>query len=223
MRFSVGGDFFLLMKYIDVMCSQIQRYKNIMLISKDEKIENSIVYIGYLILKTIKNKKKVSIFNITDTLKINPSWVGGCEYGKNGPHFEITGTIIRRAILDEFADFITDILQKLYRDLRHTRYRVPVGSVLWLALKSFMHLCHPEMLPIYMNRTNYVAIKMGHAAVKYGRRTPIGANAQAAIAETIKNHSTPIFPYNANLPRECVAIIKIMDGRKKFEEVIDFA
>lgn len=40
-----------------------------MLISKDEKIENSIVYIGYLILKAIKNKKKVSIFNVTDTLK----------------------------------------------------------------------------------------------------------------------------------------------------------
>lgn len=124
--------------------------------------------------------------NITDVFKINSSWVGGCEYGKNGPHFEITGTIIRRAILDEFADFITDILPKLYRDLRHTRYRVPVGSVLWLALKSFMHVRHPEMSPIYMNRTNYVAIKMGYAAVKYGRRTPIGANAQAAIAETIK-------------------------------------
>ncbi len=124
--------------------------------------------------------------NITEIFKINPSWVGGCEYGKNGPRFEITGTIIRRNVLDEFANFITDISQKLYRDLRHTRYRVPVGVVLWLALKSFMQVRYPEMSPIYMNRTNYVAIKMGHAAVKYGRRTPNGANANAAISETIK-------------------------------------
>lgn len=124
--------------------------------------------------------------NITDIFKIAPSWVNGCECGKNGPHFEITGTIIRRCVMDEFADFITEILPKLNRDLRHTRYRVPIAQVLWLALKAFMQLRHPDMLPIYMNQTNYVAIKMGHAPVKYGRRTPVGANAQAMINETIK-------------------------------------
>lgn len=124
--------------------------------------------------------------NITDMFKINSSWTDGGEYGKNGPHFEITGTILRRTIVQEFADFITDILPKLYRDLRHTRYRVPIANLLWGALKSFVQIRHPEMSPIYMNRTNYVAIKLGNAPVKYGRRTPNGANANAAISETIK-------------------------------------
>lgn len=40
-----------------------------MLISKDENIKNSIVYIGYLILKELNRNKQVSIFNITKMLK----------------------------------------------------------------------------------------------------------------------------------------------------------
>lgn len=40
-----------------------------MLISKDENIKNSIVYIGYLILKELEKNKQVSIFNITKMLK----------------------------------------------------------------------------------------------------------------------------------------------------------
>ena len=124
--------------------------------------------------------------NITDIFKVNSLWVNGAEYGTNGPHFEITGTIIRRNILDEFADFITDIMPKLHRDLRHTRYRVPVAELLWLALKIYVRIRHANMLPIYMNRTNYVAIKMGHAPIKYGRRIPNTAKANSAINETTK-------------------------------------
>jgi hypothetical protein len=124
--------------------------------------------------------------NITDMFKITPNWANGTECGKTRPNFEITGTIIRRTVLDEFTDLMVDILPKLYRDLRHTRYRVPIAQLMWLSLKEFMQVRHPEMMPIYMNRTNYVAIKMGHAAVKYGRRTPMGKTAQVAISETIK-------------------------------------
>jgi hypothetical protein len=44
-----------------------------MLISKDEKIKTSVVYVGYLVLKELKKTKedeKVSIFDIVDRLKI---------------------------------------------------------------------------------------------------------------------------------------------------------
>jgi len=42
-----------------------------MLISTDEKIKTSAVYVGYLILKKIKTSKtdKISIFDITEELK----------------------------------------------------------------------------------------------------------------------------------------------------------
>lgn len=41
------------------------------LISKDEQIKNSVVYVGYLILKEIKKNKdnKVSIFDLAEMLK----------------------------------------------------------------------------------------------------------------------------------------------------------
>jgi hypothetical protein len=41
------------------------------LISKDEQIKTSVVYVGYLILKELRKHKdnKVSIFDLTDMLK----------------------------------------------------------------------------------------------------------------------------------------------------------
>ena len=44
-----------------------------MLISKDENITSSVVYLGFLILKELKTKNKLSIFDITQTLKKNSS------------------------------------------------------------------------------------------------------------------------------------------------------
>ena len=40
-----------------------------MLISKDENIKNSIIYIGFLILKELEKQKQVSIFKISQMLK----------------------------------------------------------------------------------------------------------------------------------------------------------
>ena len=41
------------------------------LISKDEQIKTSVVYVGYLVLKELKKNKdeKISIFDMTDALK----------------------------------------------------------------------------------------------------------------------------------------------------------
>lgn len=41
------------------------------LISKDEEIKSSVVYVGYLVLKALKGKKddKISIFDISQKLK----------------------------------------------------------------------------------------------------------------------------------------------------------
>ena len=168
------------MRGLKILCDWI-----VFLDADDVLLDAGVPNVTENIFAIVQNATTISD-NITDIFKITPSWVNGGGQGNNGPHFEITGTIICRCVLDEFADFITEILPKLNRDLRHTRYRVPIAQVLWLALKAFMQLRHPDMSPIYMNQTNYVAIKMGHAPVKYGRRTPIGANAQAMINETIK-------------------------------------
>jgi hypothetical protein len=43
------------------------------LISKDEKIKNSIVYLGYLVLKelSVRSDKKISIYDVSNILKKN--------------------------------------------------------------------------------------------------------------------------------------------------------
>ena len=124
--------------------------------------------------------------NLTDIFKISRTWTDGAPVGKTGPHFEITGTMIRAKILFEFAEFMRTIMTDTEKLLAAIKYRVPASEFLWAGLNAFVRVRHPEMSPIYMNRTNYVAIKMGRATTKYGRTIPNNATAHKAVADTIK-------------------------------------
>lgn len=124
--------------------------------------------------------------SLTDIFKISNKWTLGAPVGKTGPHFDITGTMIRAKILFEFAEFMRGIIPDADKLLANTKYRVPISTLLWAGLNAFARVRHPDMSPIYMNRTNYVAIKMGRATTKYGRTIPNNATAHKAISETIK-------------------------------------
>ena len=124
--------------------------------------------------------------SLIDVFKISRTWVNGTPIGKTGPHFDINGTLIRANILFEFAECLRGIYDSVDKLIQSTKYRVPVSSLLWTGLNSFVRIRHPEMSPIYMNRTNYVAIKLGNAATRYGRTAPTGATAQKAVADITK-------------------------------------
>lgn len=124
--------------------------------------------------------------SLIDVFKISHTWVNGAPIGKTGPHFDINGTLIRANILFEFAECLRGIYDSVDKLVQSTKYRMPVSSLLWTGLNSFVRIRHPEMSPIYMNRTNYVAIKLGNTSTKYGRTAPTGATAQKAVADITK-------------------------------------
>lgn len=99
--------------------------------------------------------------SVTDVFKISTDWVNGAPIGKTGPHFDINGTMIRANILFEFSKFVQDMLPDIYNLLSQTKYSVPISAMLWAGLNAFVRARHPEMSPIYMNRTNYVAVQIG--------------------------------------------------------------
>ena len=99
--------------------------------------------------------------SVADIFKISSRWVNGAPIGKTGPHFDITGTMIRANILFEFSEFIYQMLPDIYKMLSQTKSHVPISTLLWAGLNTFMRVRHPEMSPIYMNSTNYVAVKIG--------------------------------------------------------------
>ena len=124
--------------------------------------------------------------SVTDIFKITPKWVNGSEYGVTGAHFDITGTLIRRDVAIEFAHFMREILPEVSKIAHGFKYRVPVGAIMWTGLKTFMRATHPEMSAIYMNQTNYVSIKLGHAAQKYGLRVVPVTSAKTFNSNVIK-------------------------------------
>ena len=122
---------------------------------------------------------------ITDIFKINDTWVNGTEYGITGTHFNMAGTIVRIPVMIEYITLLKDNLEKLCKILCRGKYCIPINAAMWTGLNAFMRIAHPDMSPIYMNRTNCVAIKMGHASVKYGRRMPIDTTAQKVVSDTV--------------------------------------
>jgi len=116
-----------------------------------------------------------------DLFKISPSWAYGTEYGKTGPHFDISGTIVRRDIMIEYCDLLRQHIDTIYEFTNSVKYYPPFGEMMWAGLNAFMRVRHSDMSPIYMDKTNYVAIKFGRNTVKYGRRPARGAVARAAI------------------------------------------
>lgn len=127
---------------------------------------------------------------ITDIFKISPSWTNGTKYGKTGPHFSILGTMVRRNIMLEYCDFLRTNLEMIYEFINSVKYYPPFDAMMWSGLNAFVHIRHPDMSPIYMDRTNYISIKMGRATTKYGRRLARGAVLRGAVhkfADIVEN------------------------------------
>lgn len=123
--------------------------------------------------------------SVTDVFKVSPAWTNGAPIGKTGPHFEINGTLIRSSIIFEFMDFLRTILPDVNDLLTHARYRVPASPLIWAGINTFVRTRHPEMSPIYMNRTNLVVIKLGRDDTR-------GLIPQKTIASTIKKFTKMI-------------------------------
>ncbi|MBO7508888.1 MAG: hypothetical protein J6T57_01240 [Alphaproteobacteria bacterium] len=109
-----------------------------------------------------------------DMFKINPSWANGADVGKTGPHFEITGTMIRATIMFEFATVVRSVMSQIAGVIGSCRYRIPFGALMWNMLNCVVKIRHPELAPIYMNRTNYISIKLARPHEKYGISTISG-------------------------------------------------
>ncbi len=151
----------------------------------DVLIECTVPNVGPDIFAIVQNATTLSE-SLTDIFKISRGWTNGAPIGKTGPHFDITGTMIRAKILFEFAEFMQPIIPDTEKLLATTKYRVPISTLLWAGINTFVQVRHPTYAPIYMNRTNYVAIRMGRATTKYGRTVPANAPAHKTISETIK-------------------------------------
>lgn len=127
--------------------------------------------------------------SVTDIFKITPKWVNGSEYGVTGAHFDITGTFVRYNVAVEFVHFMRSVLPEIAKIAHSFKYRVPAGAIMWTGLKAFMRAAHPEMSAIYMNRTNYVSIKLGSAPQKYGMRIVPATSAKTFNANVIKKYA----------------------------------
>jgi len=127
--------------------------------------------------------------NITDIFKITPQWVNGSDCGTTGAHFDITGTLIKYDTAKKFVTFMRSMLPAILQMSRHFKYRVPAGAIMWIGLKTLMQITEPKMSVIYMNKTNYVSIKIGRPTQKYGLRSAPTNYAKTFNLNTTKKYA----------------------------------
>ena len=99
--------------------------------------------------------------NVSEFLKINKKWVHSADCGVTGPHFDINGTWLRFNILCKFRDFLIPLLPQALKIAKKLHYDFLMSSILWQGINTFVHETEPGFSALYMNQTNYVAVRLG--------------------------------------------------------------
>ena len=147
--------------------------------------------VGNNVFAVVQNATTISE-SVTDLFKISPAWARGAPIGKTEPRFAINGTMIRGNIMFEFMEFMRDMIPQTLRIINKTRYYVPISTMLWAGINAFMRIRHPNMSPIYMNRTNCVIVNLGHSTTIYGQTIPNTAAAHKMVTSVINQFAEMI-------------------------------
>ena len=142
--------------------------------------------------------------NLVEVLKINRTWASGTKYGVTGPHFDIRGTWVRTDAPIEFAEFMRGQMPQIKKMAHMMKYRLPIGAIMWTGLNIFMRHKHIGTEPIYMNKTNYVVIRMGRATTKYNKKIAPGTTAASFMADAVARY-TELFEMAATQSENMVA------------------
>lgn len=140
--------------------------------------------VGNNVFAVVQNATTISE-SVTDIFKISPNWTRGAPIGKTEPGFAINGTMIRGNIMFEFMELMRDMIPQTLKILAKTRYYVPISTMLWVGINAFMRIRHPNMSPIYMNRTNCVIVNLGHTTIINGQMIPNTAAAHKMVNSVI--------------------------------------
>ncbi len=105
------------------------------------------------------------------------------------------GTIYRIGILIDFINTVTPAIQELENTMRRASFVPPVDKIMRALVDMFAFFVHPTLLPIFMNRDNYIAIKIDSAPNKYGRAARPARNPDAAYTRIIEKCEEIFLPY----------------------------
>ena len=99
--------------------------------------------------------------NVAEFLGINKKWINGTNCGITGPHLDLNGTWIRFKHLCNFRDFLRPLLPQASKILKKLKHRFSMSAILWQGINTFIHETNPGYSALYMNKTNYVSVRLG--------------------------------------------------------------
>lgn len=116
--------------------------------------------------------------NVSEFLKINKKWVSCTDCGVTGPHFDLNGTWIRFEYMRKFRDFLIPLLPQASKITKKIKHNISISPILWQGLNTFVHDTCSGISALYMNKTNYVAVRLG---ADYDNAAAVAANKTANL------------------------------------------
>lgn len=85
------------------------------------------------------------------------------------PNKEIRGTLLCVKTMINFAELLTYVFPQLQEIENRLSYLPPMNDIMWSYLQMYVAQFMPELKPIYMDKTVYIAIDLDKIKTKYGR------------------------------------------------------
>ncbi len=108
----------------------------------------------------------------------------------NGPNLGMCGTMVRTNILVGMAAVIKSVIDDIYKIDDCLNFRAPVDAMMWTMLNTYARYLNPNAVPIYMDTTNYISVKIDSAVTKYGRPARPARNATDHYTRAIARYNT---------------------------------
>ncbi len=120
----------------------------------------------------------------------------------NGPNLGMCGTMVRTKLLIETGAVIKTIIDEIHHIDDGLNFRAPTDAMMWTVLNTYARHVNPNAVPIYMDTTNYISVKMDSAVTKYGRPARPVRNAADYYARAIARYNAAFCAaLNAAAPR----------------------
>lgn len=108
------------------------------------------------------------------------------------PHIGLAGTLVRLDVILRTYDVLYSVYDDLM-DISHgLNFLPPIDAMMWSGVNMVARAHDADMVPIYMDNTNYIAINIDSASEKYGMPVAPIKNAKSQMSRALSRYNSVI-------------------------------
>ena len=108
------------------------------------------------------------------------------------PHLSMAGTLVRMDVMASVSRMLNSIMDQICEIDDSLDYIPPADRVMWAALNTYARARNAGAAPIFMDRVNYISVKLPRRPTRYGRPMRPDGHYGAHLARAMARYSALI-------------------------------